>query len=235
MIVETFGAIAGTLGFLALVIGAVMFIPIAALKRRRRIAKILAIGGAIAFVIGLVLTPNPEKDGKPAPKQVASAKNDSAPTLASTEQAEKAAAQERFISLYHQVIAEAKPCDEASSVLQKAANSGDSLATYQAAKNGRDTCRAATMAMGKVEPPSGLTDAGEAATKKALGTCENAYLYRQMGMEKAMAVADGDNRPSAISEMIEHMKTGQAGTLLCVAQLLDAAVKSHINIKKLSQ
>lgn len=233
MIVETFGAIVGTLGFLALVIGAVMFIPIAVLKRRRPLAKKLMIGGAVAFVAGLILAPGKPDDKANAPVQATQAKSEPTPSPTPSDRSEKLATEQRFISLYHQVIAAAKPCDEATNTLGNAGKSRDMLTVYQAAKDGRDACRDATTEIGKFEAPDGLKADAKSATDKALNTCRNAYLYRQMGMEKAMQVADGDSRPSVVSEMVDNMKTGSAGTMLCVGELIGAASSAGIDIQKL--
>lgn len=230
---ETLGAIIGPLGFVALLIGAILFLPFASVRRHRSLAKKLTIGGAVAFVAGVSMSPPPPPN-KTGMKDTATAKTEAATTSAADTQAEKRAAQERFISLYHQVINTAKPCDDASGVLQKAANSGNTLATYQAAKAGREACQNAAIEMRKFDAPEGLNGEATAMTNKALTTCANAYVYRQMGMDKAIEVADGDNRPSVISEMIENMKTGQAGTMLCVGQLLEAASKSQIDLKRIN-
>lgn len=230
---ETLGAIIGPLGFVALLIGVILFLPIASVRRHRSLAKKLVIGGGVAFVAGVSMSPPPPPN-KTGQKNAATAKNEAATTSVADAKAEKSAAQERFISLYHQVINTAKPCDNASGVLQKAANSGNTLATYRAAKAGREACQNAAIEMRKLEAPEGLDGEATAMTSKALTTCANAYVYRQMGMDKAIEVADGDNRPSVISEMIENMKTGQAGTLLCVGQLIEASAKAGIDVKKLN-
>jgi hypothetical protein len=67
---DTLGAFLGVFGLLALVIGLIMFIPIAALKARRPLTKWLAIGGAVAFAVGLILSPTVPPD-KPQPHIVA--------------------------------------------------------------------------------------------------------------------------------------------------------------------
>jgi len=231
--VETFGAIVGSLGMLALIIGGLMFIPLPALRKRRPLAKKLAIGGLAAFIFGMAFGPKPAENTK-TPSASTQAQPAVQPKPTPSPKDEHLAAQDAFITLYRQIINQTKRCDQASSALQKAANSGDTLATYQAAKEGRDACREATTTIGGYDAPDGLSDEAEEATTKAITTCENGYLYRQMGMEKAMQYADGDTRPSVMSEMIDNMKTGQAGTLLCVTQLFAAANKSGIDIKRLN-
>ncbi len=233
----TLAPIIGSLGLLTLIVGGLMFLPLRALKSRRPLAKKLAIGGGVAFIIGVIFTPTPPASTK-SPASVAtqepgaSASSTPSPSPTASDVA-SAAAKDEFIQRYRQMLAAAKVCDEASETLGKAANSGSQLATYQAAQGGRDACRAAAGTIGELDAPEDLPDAGEAAFDKAKDTCRNAYIYRQLGMEKAMQAADGDARPSVVSEMQENMKTGQAGTLLCVAQWFDAAGKSGIDVKAL--
>lgn len=229
---ETLGAIIGPLGFVALLVGAILFLPLASVRRHRSLAKKLVIGGAVAFIAGVSMSPPPPPN-KAGLKDTATAKNGAAGTSAADAEAEKLAANERFISLYHQVISTAKPCDDAAGVLQKAANGGNTLATYQAAKAGREACQNAAIEMRKLEAPEGLNGEATAMTNKALTTCANAYVYRQMGMDKAIEVADGDNRPSVISEMIENMKTAQAGTMLCIGKFLETSNNLGIDAKRL--
>lgn len=214
-------------------IGAVLFIPISVFKRRRSAAKKLAIGGAVAFVVGLILSPSAPPVNKSASDHVAKAKSDPATTTTPAEAVPKVDTEQQFVSLYRAVIAKAKPCDDATNVLGKSSKSRDMLTVYQAAKDGRDVCRDATIAIGKLEPPAGLKAEGKAATDKALKTCRNAYLYRQMGMEKAMQAADGDTRPSVISEMTDNMKTGSVGTLMCVSEFFAAASSSGLDADEL--
>ncbi|HET9511814.1 MAG TPA: hypothetical protein VFO80_11760 [Sphingomonas sp.] len=54
--------------------GLLLFIPIGALKRHRSLAKRLSIGGAVAFVAALILTPTPPKEtSTPAKASIAAA------------------------------------------------------------------------------------------------------------------------------------------------------------------
>jgi hypothetical protein len=56
---ETLAPVIGSLGFVAFVVGCCMFLPLTALRKRRRLAKWLAIGGFIAFAAALVADPTP--------------------------------------------------------------------------------------------------------------------------------------------------------------------------------
>lgn len=230
--VEDIAAIFGVFGLLALIVGLVMFIPIPFFRTRRRLAKWLCLGGLGAFVAGMILTPG--SAGKHAAKntKLVSKAGVSAPTSSretpSTEEGKNA-----FVALYRQVLAAGEPCDKSITAIGAAAKTGDQYATYQVAKDGAAACREAATTIGSFSKPDGLTGEGEQAVEKALKICGNAYLYRQMGMEKAMQIADGDGKPSVVSEMSDDLKTGQTGVLLCVAGMFDASSKIGIDIKRL--
>jgi hypothetical protein len=133
------------------------------------------------------------------------------------------ATKQSFVYLYQDVLAAVKPCDKAFDRLGQAAKTGAPLATYKAAKVGADACQEAATTIGKKSAPSQLSGAAAEKTEEALKVCRNAYVARQMGFEKAMAIADGDTRPSVMSDMEENMKQGQAGVLLCVGSLIEAS------------
>lgn len=61
------GTFFGFIGILSFAVGLAMFLPIAKLHSRRRLAKRLSAAGLILFVVGLVITPNqaPSEAGKP--------------------------------------------------------------------------------------------------------------------------------------------------------------------------
>lgn len=232
---ETFGAVIGSFGFLALIISAVMFIPVPAFKARRSLAKRLAIGGGIAFVLGLIATPTPKAGTSKTTTSSAPSKPETtpAPTAVATKR-DDAATKTEFVELFHRVIGTAKPCDEAVSALGKAANTGNQYTTYQVAKEGSDACQAATASLNDMTAPDNLSSANTEAVDKALKICRGAYMFRQMGMAEAMEIADGNSRPSKVSEMAEHLKDGQTGTVLCVAEMFYAANKIGVDLKRLN-
>lgn len=55
--VDSLGPAIGGLGFLALIVGSLLFIPLSGLKPWRKVAKRLAIGGGVAFLVALIISP----------------------------------------------------------------------------------------------------------------------------------------------------------------------------------
>lgn len=203
---------------LALFAGLIMFLPTAYFRARRRLAVRLSVGGLIAFIAGLIMTPTPPKaDKMPAASSspITAPSPDSKPSAPAIDKGTQA----EFIAMYRHIIETAKPCDKSVDALGKAAKTGNVYSTYQVAKDGAEACRDASTSIGEMETPGGLPSEAADAVGKAIEVCRNAYLYRQLGMEKAMQAADGDARPSVMSEMAENMKTAQHGVILCVAQL----------------
>jgi hypothetical protein len=206
----------GTLGLLVLIAGGVMFLPVRALRGHRRLAKWMAIGGGIAFVVGILLTPAtphaPDAspaDAKPAVTQQGATEKQEAEDQAATKR-------EGFLTNYRATLQIAKGCDQSIDPVADAAKANDVIALYSAAKAGQEACQTAWLALGKIEAMSGDKE------EKAVDTCKNAYFLRQRAMETAMAIADGDAKPSNVVSFTEDMKTGQAGVMLCVAQWMEA-------------
>ena len=230
----TLAPVIGSLGFLALLVGIVMFLPLAAFKARRPLAKKLAIGGGVAFVAALILDPNPPGDkvaAKVDPKPSPTAAAPSAPIASPQSSAD---GKERFVVLYRGVLSATKPCDAAVGRLGKVASSGDQYATYQVAKDGRDACRDTSTTIAGLDTPDGLTADAEAAVEKAVGECRDAYALRQSAMETAMQIADGEGRPSLVSEMSDQLKAAQGGVLVCVAHLFQAGSAAGVDLKRLN-
>jgi hypothetical protein len=226
--VETFGALIGVLGAVALMVGLIMFLPVAVFRARRTVAIWLTVGGIIAFAAGVIITPAPPQAGR-ASAATASAE----PTTKPAETTNGAESKAAFVALYREILSAAKPCDSSVAALRKAAGSGNPYSTYEVAKRGADACREAAMSINDMEAPAGLSAEGRDAVTKSIETCRSAYLYRQTGMEKAMQAADGDARPSVVSEMSENMKTAQSGVMLCVAQLFTASQAVGVDPKQL--
>lgn len=224
----------GVLGLLALIVGGVLFLPFRQLKSHRRLAKWLAIGGALSFAVGLALTPTPPKGDATASQVVgsdAAQKASEAKQLAAEakqERADQAAAQRQHVlENYRETLRIAKGCDEAMEPVGRAANKNDVVALYSAAKAGQEACEAAWMDLNKIEAMSGAKE------EKAVETCHQAYFLRQRAMETAMTIADGDAKPSNIVSFQDDVKAGQAGVMLCVAQWMDAGSAVGIKLEEM--
>lgn len=231
---ENISALLGLFGMFAVIAGAIM-LTVKSLAARKPLGKKLAIGGAVAFVTGSVIMPDrPKANAKvePAPIVTPSATPSAeaivAPDKASSE------GERAFLALYRDVLARAAPCDKAVTQLGKTAQGGDPYATYQVAKNGNASCQTAADAMYAMEVPDGLPEAANEELDKALKACRFAYAQRASGLAKAMEIADGNGRPSTLSEMTEMLKDGQTGTLMCVAGFFATASKSGIASKRLA-
>lgn len=206
----------GTLGLLVLIAGGVMFLPVRALRGHRRLAKWMAIGGGLSFILGIILTPaTPHApDASPADPKSAAAQQ----VATEKQEADDEAATRRagFLKNYRATIEIAKSCDDAIKPVGAAAQANDVIALYSAAKAGQETCQAAWLALDKIEPASGEKE------EKAVKTCKGTYFLRQRAMETAMTIADGDAKPSNVVSFQDDMKTGQAGVMLCIAQWMEA-------------
>lgn len=234
-ILEALGTLVGTFGFTALFAGALMFLPTAALKRRRRTAKGLLFGGIAAAIVGAVLTPVPPS-GAAAEPEVASKVEPASPEPKSTPTPDRSAAKEEFVTLYRSVLSSAKPCDMAIERFGKiaASGAGDMVSAYVSAKRGFEACQQSTMSIGSLQSPDGLGSEAEEAVSKALKTCEEAYSLRQIAMRTAMKVTDGDGRPSVVASFSDEMKSAQGGVMLCLAQFLEAGSVAGIDTQRLS-
>lgn len=210
---EDIGPILGAFAFLALIVGGVLFLPVASLRRHRRVAKWLTIGGGIVFVVAMILTPTDPK--KKAGAQ--SASGNTAPSPSPSASPDEAAAQRAtFLKNYRETLEIAGSCDRAIASVGKAAQGGSEVALYSAAKDGQAACQSAWQALENMETTTGEKE------EKAIKTCRGTYFLRQRAMETAMTIADGDSKPSNVVSFQDDMKTGQAGVMLCVAQWMEA-------------
>jgi hypothetical protein len=219
------GPALGALSFIVFIIGAILFFVA---KGRRPLAKKLLLGGAVVFVVALIMTPTPPPASTPAGTKTVAV----APTKPTIDQAPAksvAAVDPKpgLIRQYKSVIDTVRPCDAAFKALAGAKSS--QLALYQASKIGHDACGTSSKAVDAFEVPEGLSDKVQATQRKALATCATAYRFRERAFGKAMEMADsGDIRPSRMTEMQEDFKTGEVGVLLCVSQLTQAAGEAGI-------
>ncbi len=149
----TVAPIVGSLGFVALLVGVLMFLPIGKLKSRRPLAKKLVIGGGVAFVIALILDPSPAPRGDPSPaqdtvqaappKSVASPK-DVQPSVATIRPAQDSA--EDVVGVTRQTIMSVIFCSGEIDNMQRAidkvsAGTGAPTAAYTAATYAERDCR----------------------------------------------------------------------------------------------
>jgi hypothetical protein len=221
------GPALGALSFIVFIIGAILFFVA---KGRRPLAKKLLLGGAVVFVVALIMTPTlpPTPASTPAgTKAVAVAPTKPTIDQASAKPVAAVDPKPGLIGQYKAVIDTVRPCDAAFKALAGAKSS--QLALYQASKKGHDACGTSSKAVDAFDVPEGLADKVQVTQRKALATCATAYRFRERAFGKAMEMADsGDIRPSRMTEMQEDFKTGEVGVLLCVSQLIQAAGEAGI-------
>jgi len=221
------GPALGALSFIVLIIGAILFFVG---KGRRPLAKKLLLGGAVVFVVALIMTPTPPSTPAVAPAAKKTVAVAPAKPIIDQRPAKAVAAVDVKLGLlrqYKSVIDTVRPCDAAFKALAGA--KGSQLALYQASKIGHDACGTSSKAVDAFDIPQGLSDKIQATQRKALATCATAYRFRERAFGKAMEMADsGDIRPSGMTEMQEDFKTGEVGVLLCVSQLIQAAGEAGI-------
>ncbi|MDF2602960.1 zinc ribbon domain-containing protein [Sphingomonas sp.] len=138
-----------------------------------------------------------------------------------------------FVNLYKEVISAAAPCDRAFEELKASAETGKIVAVYAAAKAGSESCRGAAMTINEKSAPAGLAIEARTKTDEALTFCRNAYLSRQSAFENMMKIADGEGRTSVQAELAEDAKRGEAGVLMCIGTLFEAAGKAGIDTSAL--
>jgi hypothetical protein len=138
-----------------------------------------------------------------------------------------------FVQLHKDVITAAAPCDRSFTELKAAADTGKPVELYVAAKSGSEACRDAAMTINGKSAPAGLPEVARTKTEEALTFCRNAYLARQSGFEGMMKIADGEFRPSVQAEMAADLKRGEAGVLMCVGTLFEAAGKAGVDLSAL--
>ena len=137
--------------------------------------------------------------------------------------------------LNDEIMLAVKPCDEAGKSLASAAgglgNGSTSIYdSYSAAANVERACKNSWSKMNDLDVPPALTGAVEAKAEKAIETCKNAMLAKQMGGEAMKEVFDGDMRPSKMEDAKEKTSIAQAGTLACVAGIFSTAAHAGVNL-----
>lgn len=142
---------------------------------------------------------------------------------ARADQLEADAGKQGVLTNYRTMLTLAKKCDPTIAALGEAAKSGSAVAMYAAAKEGQARCQEAWLGISKLSPADGLPGAAREKEEKAIKACGSAYFLRQRAMETAMAIVDGDAKPSKVASLEEDLETGQAGVMLCVAGYFEAA------------
>ncbi|VVT24252.1 hypothetical protein SPHINGO391_480078 [Sphingomonas aurantiaca] len=192
------GPALGALSFIVFTIGAILFF---AAKGRRPLAKKLLIGGAVVFVVALIMTPTPP----PTPASTPAAMKPTAVTPAKTviQQAHtKALAatanQDEVLTFVRATAMQIMMCqsevDMTQSAIGKIVNgSGTAMDAYSAATTGERDCRKMTKEIEEANH-SPFKDSGLNRTySQTLPACLAATQKGASAMTAAKTVLDGDD------------------------------------------
>jgi hypothetical protein len=155
-----------------------------------------------------------------------------------TDAAQEGSAQAKvdLLELWKRVKSASGPCDRANSQVAEALSGlGKSHSVYDAyglADKAHDACRQAWSDLDKLKVPASIGGEQAESLKKSLEFCANAYLLRQMSLDKMKTVLNGDMRPSALQDYKGDAEAAQAGVLACVAGMMGAGAKVGLDMKE---
>lgn len=212
---------------------------------RKRALLGVALSFGIILVAGSLLPPPPPPT--PAEKAAAAERARQGEADGARQRAEEQKAEEReqestraeVVTLWRSVLSAVRPCDEANGrmvdVLQRTTRGSSSVYNaYAAADRGAETCRQSWSRLRDLDAPDGLAREQRSKINESLETCGNAYLARQMSLEQAKVIFDGDFRPSALNDYRVQAEAAQAGVLSCVAGLMSGAVEAGVDLNQMS-
>jgi hypothetical protein len=229
------------LGVIAFVVSCVAALPLTAPMFDQRVpAVIRRVVGFVAGFAGFIAigasAPTPKSAASSSPRASATtpATAASSPTSppASTEGAKAA-----FGTFYDRIMETAQACDTANkkaveAVQRVSKGSGSIYDGYGAAKAGYDQCRGTVSELGQIDVPDELSGNAEDKADAASDKCRDAYTMRMMSLETMMEIFDGDMKPSTVEQYRERAEASQAGVLLCVASLFEAASAAGVDLSK---
>lgn len=124
-----------------------------------------------------------------------------------------------------------QPCDDALVRLGEqmeavGGGSADIYAGYDQAAAAQRVCNQSWARLQDFKAPEGLEDENESRAEDAIEQCQIAAMLKEDVAEGAMAIFDGDRRPSAITEVREKMLRAQHSTMSCAAGTIASAIKA---------
>jgi hypothetical protein len=205
--------------------------------KRALVAALLATGGLTT--LGITAPPSPKRpseapsgstaDPQRAPVSVAAPQPASKP--ARDPQSEAAATlRQETQALWNALVKTTAPCDAAAKEVGTATASGDVYSAYPVVKRGETVCQEAWLATRSLSAPASSTGEVEELFEKAIKTCSQASFARSSAFESMLKVIDGDSRPSAVNEAKEALTTAGMGPAACVAGMMAAAEKGHVDM-----
>ncbi len=225
---EAFVGLLALASIVAVVTGAVRyFLP--RLRGQRRQSRNIVLAGIGCFILAAVIVP------KPTPEQLAeraaadARAADAAKAVA--DKASKAKLQDEAAALWSNIVTEAKPCDNAGDRVASAARSGDVYRLYAVAKESQAACGSAVAATFQLKAPASAVGESKVAFENAIIKCGEAHSIKQIAFGKVADVADGNMRPSAVTEAREKLEVASGGGLYCAAAMMQAASKAGVDSK----
>ncbi|WP_298331116.1 hypothetical protein [Asticcacaulis sp.] len=170
----------------------------------------------IAFAVfnGSPISRNTTKDAK----AVATANTDKAamPLSSRPTKEQKTKQAQAFMQ---DVIAAASPCDKLSLEVARATEAMDMVEIYRTSRNAERVCSEARSEFNSIQLPSYLTSEGRKNVREGLTQMSNAYDQRAYGYSKLKQAADGDLRPSVVTDAQEAMEGVQGQVISAIATL----------------
>jgi hypothetical protein len=236
---EFFGSVLIGSGLVLFVVAlAAVFRPLPKLKMSTRKAAAAGLALSVASCVGgAVLMPNgqeianaevaknvqnpPTESGKAEPMQP------------------NAALQGAIVAQWRAVVEAVQPCDRANdrvvdAIQRVSAGSGSLYDAYARADEGVETCRSAHATLRDLDVPAAAEGQLKHDLSGALQTCGDAYFVRQMALESAKSIFDGDMRPSVVNEFKTQAETAKNGVLACAASYMSAAVGGGVDLEKMT-
>lgn len=180
---------------------------------------------AIGCLVGAVIVTPP-----PTPEEIAERK---AKEKADSEEAD-AAALVAVKKWNDEVLAASKPCDDAvaqlGDSLKNVARNGGTFTAYRTAENAGLVCKSAWLNVGDVELPAGFPNQQEDKAEDVTEACGTTLFLKKQAAEKAAEIFDGNFRNSAVAELQDLTQSAQAGTLNCVAGLIEVAAAAGVDL-----
>ncbi|MGE5564728.1 MAG: hypothetical protein ACM3YN_01025 [Parcubacteria group bacterium] len=189
----------------------------------------------VAFAVaGTLLGAEPSAKG--AGTQVASGKPvvSEAPKEAPPPPVDQATKNRQAKQLISDLSAVTDPCDKFGKAVGDAFGNYDMLTAYENATNAEGVCYDAAGKVESVALPAYLSEQGKKDVKAALHDLSEAYsmkAYTYKGMAK---VADGNMKPSMVSDVKSRQEMATAGQLSGLAQLMTILVREGAEMKAFS-
>jgi hypothetical protein len=238
--VENLGVLIALIAMAAFIVSIVAIIkPLPKLfLPTRKIGCLALVGSLVLFGIGGSILPTPKKEGADinqptTPAKIVATKS---PSLKDGTKPDKSAKAD-VMALWHKVKSASAACDKANmaalgAIEQISKGRGSVYTAYEIADRGHDVCRGSWSELDDLEVPDSVTGKPEDDLEKALGNCANAYLLRQMSLDKMRTVLNGDYRPSALQDFKGDASAAQQGVLVCVAGMMGAALETGVDLKE---